>query len=184
MARAADPAVWDDALAVEGRLGVGYRRLRTTALAVLAGSFAVAGVLVAATADSRGDRVLGVVTTLLFGAVTLSLLRRLLGAASVVEVTAEGVRSVPGGWTLPWSGLRGVSVRSNHGNQIVCLVVDPTWQQTRTTAGTRAERARAAAHRRLSGGHDVVTLPFPLAVDEEAFAAWLVRRADAARHQG
>ena len=177
MGRPDDPDAWEVSLARDGRLEIGYRRVRTGALAAVCLAFALGGALVALTGDSVGDRVLGILGLLVAGAVTTLLVRRLRSGAGVVVVTPTAVHSVPHGWSLPWPELRGAFSQTSRGHARVCLVVDPAWQEARLAGSGRADRMRAAGTRRLYGGLEVVVLPFPLAVDEEVFAAWLGSRA-------
>lgn len=178
MSRPDVPAAWESELERTGRVEVGYRHIRTVVLGVVTVLLALGGLLVAASADSRGDRVTGTLGALVFGAVAVVLVRRGAQSGPAVVVTADAVGAPARGWSLPWEHVYGAFVFRSRGTSSVLLAVEPDRMAHHLAATSRTMRVRAAGNRRLLG-LEAVSLPTPLAVDADAFATWLTTKARA-----
>lgn len=171
-----DPGAWEAELGRAGRVEVGYRRLNTMVLAVVAVLFTLGGVLVTASGDTGRERVTGILGAALFGVVAVILLRRGVQGGPAAVVTASDVGAPSQGWTLPWEHVYGAFVFRSRRTATVCVAVEPDWMEHHLATAGRAARVLAAGNRRLMGV-EAVSLPTPLAVDPDAFAAWLSTRA-------
>lgn len=166
----------------DGRIEIGLRRRRLGCLFVGSVVFLVVclGILVSAT--SAGDRVMGTLAVGLCALCVAVFGVQLRQRGPAVVVDGQGIHATypRGDATIPWEAALGAFVYSVRGTHLVTLHVPAEFMATYLEGRGGATRGLAKLQRGMLGG-DTISLPAPLDVDHDAFAAWL--DAEAARRR-
>ncbi|GAW49574.1 MULTISPECIES: hypothetical protein [unclassified Nocardioides] len=169
---------WSVELRSSGRVAVDVKRWRSWLYAVVGLYMGMISVACLLLADGVGIRVVGALLMLITVPLLVMSVQQVLRlgswASPVVLVDAEGITVRHGVLRVPWGELSGAIAYSASHNRWIAIVVSDEFYDA--WVGSRSWVVRLAGRRRRDRP-GTITLPPNLAVDTEAFAAWLTHEA-------